>query len=166
MTTPQENAPVLVRATEILAQVGEELAFVESGRDTGLLPINSLVMDFEELSRESAPPVLATGLAAARALLDQILDGPGKFTGESIQWLNDWHSWMSSVLTAWERSGEMPPVPASWKQSTGGVVTAPVADSGPAPSKSPAPQPVADEPAIRLNLADDSELLREFHGES
>src|SRR4029450_166731 len=45
-------------------------------------------------------------------------------------------------------------------------VTTPSADSGPAPSKSPTPPPVADEPAIRLNLADDSELLREFHGEA
>ena len=111
MTTPQHHAPVLVRATEILAQVGEELAFVEAGKDTGLLPINSLVMDFEELPREGAPAVLGTGLAAARALLDQILDGPGKFTGESIRFFNDWHSWMSAFLTAWERGGEMPPVP-------------------------------------------------------
>ena len=166
MSTPQHNAPVLVRAAEILAQVGEELAFVEAGKDTGLLPINSLVMDFEELPREGAPAVLATGLAAARALLDQILDGPGKFADESIRFLNDWHAWMSSVLTAWERGGEMPPAPATWNQSKGGTVTAPVADSGAAPSKSPAPQPVADEPAIRLNLADDAELLREFHGES
>ena len=112
----------MVRATEILAQVGEELAFVEAGKDTGLLPINSLIMDFEELPREGAPAVLATGLAAVRALLDQILDGPGKFTGESIRFLNDWHSWMSSVLTAWERGGEMPPAPATWNQSTGGIV--------------------------------------------
>jgi two-component system chemotaxis sensor kinase CheA len=142
----------LVRATEILAQVGEELAFVEAGKDTGLLPINSLIMDFEELPREGAPAVLATGLAAVRALLDQILDGPGKFTGESIRFLNDWHSWMNAVLTAWERGGEMPP--------------APQANLGGSPSKSPAPQPDVGEPAIRLNLADDSELLREFHSES
>jgi two-component system chemotaxis sensor kinase CheA len=142
----------LIRATEILAQVGEELAFVEAGKDTGLLPINSLIMDFEELPREGAPAVLATGLATTRKLLDQILDGSGKFTGESIRFLNDWHSWMNAVLTAWERGGEMPP--------------APPANLAGAPSKSPAPQPDADEPAIRLNLADDSELLREFHSES
>jgi two-component system chemotaxis sensor kinase CheA len=156
----------LVRAAEILAQVGEELAFVEAGKDTGLLPINSLIMDFEELPRDGAPAVFAPGLAAARALLDQILDGPGIFTGESIPFLNGWHSWMSSVLTAWERDAEMPPAWAAWNQSTRGVVTPPVADARPAPSKSTAPQPGADEPAIRLNLADDAELLREFHSES
>jgi hypothetical protein len=100
---PQNNAPVSVRGAKILAQVGEELAFVEAGKDIGLLPINSLLMDFEELPRDGAPAVLATGLTAARTLLDQILDGPGIFTVESIRFLNDWHSWMSSVLTAWER---------------------------------------------------------------
>jgi two-component system chemotaxis sensor kinase CheA len=163
---PQNNASVSVRAAKILAQVGEELAFVEAGKDTGLLPINSLLMDFEELPRDNAPAVLATGLTAARALLDQILDGSGIFTGESIRFLNEWHAWMSSVLTAWERGAAMPAVPAAWKQSTGGVVKAPVADSRPVPPKSPTTPPAADEPAIRLNLADDSELLREFHGES
>jgi two-component system chemotaxis sensor kinase CheA len=156
----------LVRAAKILAQVGEELAFVEAGKDTGLLPVNSLLMDLEELPRDDAPANLATGLAAARALLDQILDGPGIFSGDSIRFLNEWHGWMSSLVTAWERGAAMPAVPAAWNQTTGSVVTAPAAASKPAPTKSPAPQPVADEPAIRLNLADDAELLREFHGES
>lgn len=156
----------MVRAAEILALAGEELAFVEAGRDAGLLPINSLIMDLEELPREGAPAVLAAGLAAVRGVLDQILDGTGKFTDESIRFLNVWHSWVSSVLMAWERGGELPPVPAAWNQSTVGVVTAPVAVSGAALLKSQGPQPVTDEPAIRLNLADDSELLREFHGES
>jgi len=142
------------------------MAFVEAGRDTGLLPINSLLMDFEELPRDGAPAVLAPGLVAVRRLLDRILDGLGKFTDESIRLLNEWHAWMSSVLTAWERGAAMPAVPTTWNESIGGIVTAPAADSGPAPSKSPAPPAVVDEPAIRLNLAEDSELLREFHSES
>ncbi len=166
MAPTQHNAPVAERAAEILAQMGEELAFVEAGKDTGLLPINSLVMDFEELPRQGVPAVLATGLAAVRALLDRILDGSGKFTDESIRFLNEWHARMSSVLTAWERGGEMPPVPATWKPSTAGVAPAPAANPRAAPSATPPPQADADEPAIRLNLADDSELLREFHSES
>jgi len=163
---PPDNLPILVRATEILAQISEELAFVEAGRDTALLPINSLLMDLEELPHNGAPANLATGLSAARALLDQILDGPGIFTDQSIRFLNEWHSWMSSALQAWERGAAMPPVSVAWGQPAGTVVKAPVADSKPAPAKSPPPQPVADEPAIRLNLADDADLLREFHGES
>src|SRR6185436_19113644 len=49
-----------------------------------------------------------------------------------------------------------------------GVLRAPATatDSATPASKSSVLQPAADEPAIRLNLVDDSELLREFHGES
>src|SRR5262245_61710941 len=150
---PENNAPLLGRGAEILAQLGEELAFVEAGKDTGLLPINSLLMDFEEITRAGAPANLATGLTAARTLLDQILDRLGIVTRESILYLNQWHAWMSSVLTAWERGRAMPAVPAAWNQPIGGVAKATVPDSKPTPSKSPAPPAVAGEPAIRLNLA-------------
>lgn len=166
VATPQQNGVVLARATEILAQVGEELAFVEAGKDTGLLPINSLVMDFEELPRGSAPAVFVAGLATARRLLDHILDGAGHFTEESIRFLNRWHSWMSAVLTAWERGGEMPPTLANWNQSPGDALAPPKLNADAIPSRSTAPQTAADEPAIRLNLSDDAELLREFHSES
>ncbi len=162
----QQNALVLARATEILAQVGEELAFVEAGKDTGLLPINSLVMDFEELPHESAPAPFRDGLAAARALLDHILDGSGIFTNESIQFLNHWHSWMSAVLAAWERGSEMPPALENWSSSSGSVVTTSESTPAPGPPQPTVPQPGADEPAIHLNLAEDTELLREFHSES
>jgi len=123
-------------------------------------------MDFEGLPHEGAPASFATGLTAIRGLLDQILDGTGKFNDEDIRFLNHWHSWMSSVLTAWERGGEMTPTPAAWNQPKSGLITATVSKAGPAPAKSPAPQKVADEPPIQLNLAEDSELLREFHSES
>ncbi len=166
MVTPQHNVPGWIGATKILTQMGEELAFVEAGHDTGLLPLNSLLMDFEELPRDDAPAVLPRGLAAARALLDRILDGSGTFASASIRFLNEWHSWMSSVLTAWERNGSAPPVPATWSSSAGDVVQASVADAQPPRSKAPARQPAPDEPAIRLNLIDDAELFREFHGEA
>lgn len=166
VANPEKTSSVPARAAGILAQLGEELAFVESDADTGLLPINSLVMDFEELPRENAPAVLAAGLALVRTQLDQILDGSGKFTPESIQFLNHWHSWMSALLTAWERGGEMPPALAHWRPSGGSSLTTPPSNANTAPSLSTAPQPLAEEPAISLNLADDSELLREFHSES
>src|SRR5580765_3059415 len=136
----QHNSPLLARAVKLLAQMGEELAFVEAGQDTGLLPINSLVMDFEELPRQDAPAVFATGLAAVRALLDQILDGPGIFTNETVRFFNDWHAWMSSVLTAWDRGGEMPAVPATWNEVTGGAFKTPITPAGLSSSKAPSLQ--------------------------
>jgi len=162
---PKQNSSGPGRAAELLAQVGEELAFVHAGQDTGLLPINSLVMDLEELPREGAPSVLAAGLAAVRNVLDQILDGTGKFSDEAIRFLNEWQPWMGSVLWAWERGGEAPAVPSVWSESrVGAVVAAKPAAAAAAPA--PASLAAAAEPAIRLNLAGDSELLTEFHSES
>lgn len=166
MKPPVLSAPFPTRAAELLAQVGEELAFVQAGQDAGLLPINSLVMDFEELPREGAPEGFGQGLAALRRLLDQILDGPGKFSDEAIRFLNEWHAGMCVVLAAWERGGAEPPLPAGWSRPGGTPVAAPAAVPRTALAKAPPQASEAGEPVIRLNLAEDSELLREFHTES
>ena len=44
-------------ASEIVGKMGFELAFVEEGRDSGLLPLNSLLMDLEEFTVPVAPLV-------------------------------------------------------------------------------------------------------------
>jgi hypothetical protein len=38
VTFPQQNSPVMARATEILAQLGEELAFLEPGHPANADP--------------------------------------------------------------------------------------------------------------------------------
>ncbi|MBL9174216.1 MAG: chemotaxis protein CheA [Verrucomicrobiales bacterium] len=158
------------RASEILAQIGVELAFVEPGRDTGLLPLNSGVMDLEEFVQPSAPPVLAAGIAVARGWLDRMLDGPGTFSSESIREFHDWHGWMQAALEAWGRGGILQPLPGAW----GPGAAAASQPQRPSPGVSGVAKPPAlagtvppgDEPGIRLNLTDDLELLREFHAES
>ena len=85
----------------------------------------------------------------ARAWLDQTLDGPGKFTEETIRNFNLWHTWMTSVLLAWQTGRAMPAWPEEWAGSDGANDAT-----------------EADEPSIRLNLTEDLALLREFHGES
>lgn len=167
MSRAPAPVPALTRVSGILSQVALELAFVEPGKDTGLLPINSLVMDLEELPREGLPPGFSTGLVVVRTWLDRILDGEGMFSAASIQDLNRWHAWMSAVATAAERGGPAPEVPAEWGRAGAGAFAARTSLPVPAPAAPPPPpEPSPDEPAIRLNLAEDSELLREFHGES
>ena len=67
-------------------------------------------MDLEELA-EAAPPSLTAGLQAARAWLDQTLDGPGTFTKETIRNFNEWHAWMTSSCSAWQTGTAMPALP-------------------------------------------------------
>ena len=134
---------------EIIGLLSEELAFVAPNQDAGILPINRFVMDLEEIPESDLPPCLTAGLKVARAWLDQTLDGPGKFTEETIRNFNQWQTWVTSVLLAWQNDRAMPAWPEGWT-STGRTDDA----------------LESDEPSIRLNLTEDLALLREFHGES
>ena len=51
----------LVKASKLLAQIGEELAFVVPEQDAGLLPINRFVMDLEELAEWNVSTAWAGG---------------------------------------------------------------------------------------------------------
>jgi len=142
------------KATEIIGRLGEELAFVAPDQDTGLLPVNRFVMDLEELAEADVPPLITAGLQVARAWLDQTLDGPGKFTEETIRNFNGWHAWMTSVVLAWQAGTAMPALPEGWALTEKAGSAATLAPSG------------VEEPSICLNLPEDFGLLREFHGES
>ena len=170
MGTPNDSS-ISARASGILGQLGIELAFVEPDRDLGLLPINSLVMDLEEFVQPGAPSGVGAAVAAARAWLDQTLDGSGKFTAETSGDFHQWHVWMTSALTAWDRNEALPEIPAAWARSAKPTPAGAPATSaaGPAtipPPPPPPPLPSDDEPAIRLNLEADGDLLHEFHAES
>ena len=141
---------------EIVSLLGEELAFLTPNQDAGLLPINRYVMDLEELAKGDSPPAAMAGLKVVRVWLDQILDGPGRFTEKSIHNLHTWHAWMSSTLEAWEKGTPAPAWPAEWDEKRKSMV-------GPEPTQLFAE---AGETAIRLNLPNDVELLSEFHSES
>src|SRR5262245_19036689 len=117
-------------------------------------------MDLEELARH-VPPAVASGLKAARGWLDEILDGPATFTEKSIRNLNTWHAWLTSALLAWERGTATPAWPDKWDESRPAVAKAELAKI--AATSFPLE---AEEPAIRLNLPDDTEFLRAFRDES
>ena len=151
----------LPKVANILDKIGEELAFVSPEKDDGLLPINRFVLDLEELAGGNLSAAWTRGLQVARGWLDRILDGNGRFTAESIGQFNEWHAYMVAVIDAWPDEGSMPAWPATWeKPPTPSAAT-------PLPQLSqPVQTAAAHEPVIRLNLDQDLELLREFHGES
>ena len=164
--TPEAHS----KAAEIHSQFSLELAFVTPDQDTGLLPINSFIMDLEDIGDET-PGEISYGIAVAREWLNGILDGNGKFSSESILRLNEWHSWMGEALSAWEREESQPAHPASWGAAMATPAPAKATTSAPATASAPAPtageeSEATEEKAIVLNLKDDAELLHEFHGES
>ena len=146
---------------EILGLLGEELAFLAPNEDAGLLPINRYMMDLEAVAEGDVAPDLKAGLEVVRVWLDQILDGPGKFTETSIRNLNTWHTWMTSALEACERGTAAPEWPAEWDQQPRLML-----EPEPTENLRTSVSLEAEEPAIGLRLPDDLELLREFHNES
>ena len=147
---------------EILGLLGEELAFLAPNEDAGLLPINRYMMDLEAVAEGDVAPDLKAGLEVVRVWLDQILDGPGKFTETSIRNLNTWHTWMTSALEACERGKAAPKWPAEWDQQTRLMLEPEPTENLRTSVSLEAEEP----PAIGLRLQDDLELLREFHNES
>ena len=184
MESAENRATTTAKFLDLLGKIALEMAFILPDQDTGLLPLNSLLMDLEELTGKETPRGLVSALSVARGWMDLILDGTGKFTPDSISNFNQWHSWMSSALSDWTVGEEIPAQPAAWvgmnESSTApAVATIPAASVKPIPVLTPALAPVksasvpaspvssgAEEAAITLNLADDAELLHEFHGES
>jgi len=148
--------------SQLLDQLSEELAFTIPGEDTGLLAINRCLMDMEDAAQPDDPAQLSAGLRDARQWIDLTLDGSAKFSEETITNLNAWHPWMMRLIDAWQHGEAMPAIPSQWGEAA--TTTPPPAPSAPASTIQAAPS--AEEKSITLNLQDDGELLREFHGES
>ncbi|MBJ7259842.1 MAG: Hpt domain-containing protein, partial [Chthoniobacterales bacterium] len=150
--------------SQLLDQLSEELAFTIPGEDTGLLAINRCLMDMEDAAQPNDPAQLSAGLRDARQWIDLTLDGSAKFSEETITNLNAWHPWMMRLIDAWQHGEAIPAVPVQW-----GAVAATAQPPAPAPSVATSTiqaAPSVEEKSITLNLQDDGELLREFHGES
>jgi two-component system chemotaxis sensor kinase CheA len=156
----------------ILGQMALEMALILPDQDAGLLPLNSLLMDLEEVTAKVAPLAILSAIATARGWVDEILDGSGTFQTASIGKLNQWHTWMTSALGDWHRGAEISISSTEWAEATDST-----AASKSLPTHTDAKETTSFtsastvsvgelEAAITLNLADDAELLHEFHGES
>ena len=152
-------------AATLISQLAEELAFVVPDQDSGLLAINALCMDLEQLieAEVGAPVALVSGVVVLRRWIDEILNGPVRFVRTSIDLLGEWHHWASSLLVAIEQGEAPSEMPPEWGstdlsvQPDGGLAAA-ASTTATADAESIVP--------ILLNLAQDQELLREFYGES
>jgi hypothetical protein len=122
MSTSSNVSKYLVHFVELHSQIGVELAFVGADSDAGLLPINSLLMDFEDANESEIPPELVGGVAIARVWLDRIFDQSGQFSEESILNFNEWHGWMGEALASWERDEAIPVIPSTWNSEVAAVV--------------------------------------------
>ena len=150
-------------ASKLLCRIGEELAFVTPGKDDGLLPINHFLLDLEEIQGAEIAEGWTVGLRVARGWIDEILDGSGNFSEDSIRRFNEWHGFMSSVMDSGAGGRRLPAWPSEWGEPVTIEEDCPAIEPAAAPSGTLSD---GNEPSFCLNLDEDLELLNEFHSES
>ena len=150
------------KSTPTLAQLAEkialELVFAEPGKDGGLLPVNSLLGEVEDAIAATPPPAeVLSSIALARKAVDNALDAGG-FTPLTLEQLSAWTGWMQEALPTIARSQAPPALPEclSAVETAGAKV-----DAGDGTNAE-----AACEEILHLDLARDSEMLREFLNES
>jgi chemotaxis receptor (MCP) glutamine deamidase CheD/HPt (histidine-containing phosphotransfer) domain-containing protein len=149
------NTELFDKLKDLGNKIATELVFAEPGRDLGLLPVNSLLGQIEELAGQEAsagPLVPATNVA--RRLVNAIFDSTGVFSLREIKRLGEWAEWWQAAISALEAQKPPPPIPADWQEAEG------------KPAETGSPASGKEEPPLMLNREQDGELLTEFINES
>ncbi|MBE7498745.1 MAG: chemotaxis protein CheA [Verrucomicrobiales bacterium] len=142
---PPGQGPADAALARLIAQIGLELAVAKPGQDDGLLPVNSLLGEIEEIGQTL--PVsgeLREAVAGARGAVEAAFE-TGAFTAEGLARLRAWTVGMQRALAT---AGE---TPAPQHPTAAGEMPAPQAGAG---------------EELCLDPAQDAEMLRAFLDES
>lgn len=156
------NAEQKTNFKQVAEKISLELVYAEPGKDSGLLPINSLLSEIEGLPLEAGGPnVIAAGVKHARQWVDRIFDATATWDQPTLKRFGEWSAWSQIAADAWIAGQSLPAVPASWNQPFASPSPAAVAAAAPATetfSEAQAP--------LLMNIESDGDLLREFTNES
>ncbi|MBI2815151.1 MAG: chemotaxis protein CheA [Opitutae bacterium] len=152
MSISPESFPALSDAVNRLAA---ESILAQAGRDDGLIPAYSLLGQIGELC--AGEPVLSGPVKAVHTALDQLLDLAQPFDDAAITRLRRLIDWLPAACGALQAGRAMPEL--------GAGPTAQAAGAAPAAAPAPAAPPSIDA-LLTLNLAENRELLAEFHAEA
>lgn len=145
---------ILMSLRSVAEKIATELVFAEPGKDNGLLPINCLLLELQELAgSHPASQPLVRGVEAGRSCVDGIFAGTGFFSESSIAALSQWAAWFQEAVSALEAGGPIAPPPSLELKSA----------AAPAKSGEKANHAAtAHDSALVLNISQDAELIREF----
>jgi two-component system chemotaxis sensor kinase CheA len=149
---------------QLNSKLALELVFAEPGKDNGLLPINYLLGQMEELCATAPPPPqIQKALTQARQWVDCLFSTTGLFNAQTIRQLGGWTRWLEAPLGLLAQGQNPPAVPEEWaepptpipetKPATGSVSTVAAAEAN-------------EEAPLVLQADADAELLREYISES
>ncbi len=141
-----------------------ELAFTKPGSDDGLLPLNFLLGELEELAAaQPFPAAFAAALATPRRCLDALFDRGGLFDPDSITQLQTWLAWLPQAVAAIVAAAPLPPFASAPATVSAANAEAIAVITPAAPAASAAPD---TDGLLVLDPTLDPELLREFLNES
>lgn len=154
----------LALVNDFTGKIALELVYAQPGKDVGLLPVNSILGQIEELFAGEAPPDrIREAVIFARKWIDQTFDTTAAFDADCLKRLSEWCQWMQQACECLQRNEAPHPVPSSWNAQA----AAPSAGAGSGcAAAQPSVAPVAIEEPLMLNLDSDADLLREFTNES
>ncbi|MEI2724729.1 MAG: Hpt domain-containing protein [Verrucomicrobiota bacterium] len=156
----------------LVSKLALELSFVEPGSDSGLLPINSFLLEIEErLQTTPMSPQVVQAVWQARQWLDHLFATTATFDPPTVAALAEWISWMTSALERKQNQLPPPALPASWNTAPAPandrqIMPATTANDGKNAPPPGSPNEHDGESALILNLEADQELLLEFINES
>jgi two-component system chemotaxis sensor kinase CheA len=155
------NTETYLELRNISDKIATEVVFAKPGEDVGLLPINCMLAQIEEiLAKQAAPEPLPQAAQQARRWLDEIFESTGTFSALNIERLGEWVTWWQTATQAGENQTSLPALPENWATAPA-APAAPVAAPAP-PCATTGPQ---EEPVLMLNLEEDRELIAEFVNE-
>jgi len=138
---------------DTLSRLAAGFILAQPGRDDGLIPAYSLLGELRDLC--AAAPELQAPIVTVHAQLDALLDRAQPFDAVSLTALSRLVAWLPDALAALQAGKSRAPfevAPAAAPEHA-----APAADSAEAP---------AEDVLLELNLAENQELLVEFHAEA
>lgn len=142
------------RLDDTLSRLAAEFILAQPGRDDGLIPAYSLLGELREGC--AAEPALCGPVAQMHGVLDRLLDAAKPFDQASLDALGALLAWLPAAIEA-GKAGTPPP-------EFGSTTTkAPAADAPGAAADDAAP---AGDALLELNIAENQELLSEFHAEA
>ncbi len=150
---------LVAQFAQLTDKISLEMAYLEPGSDSGLLPLNCLLGEMESLAADAELPApVADALRQARSWIDRIFETTGQFDPPTIRSFALWSEWMQNAFTALATQRPLPE-PMEF--------AAPPTPAAGAPETPAAPvDATAIEESFSLNLENDAELLREFINES
>ncbi len=153
----------IVLFDKLAHQFSNELLLTESGSDEGILPIYSILNEFQ--SEFESIPFVRSSLESVLSLMDQLVDNAQAFEDASLALLTEFNFWLETARSD-VFQGEAPPI------FEGQLPTPQTSESTPDPTSTPPSPANSSDPftefdvVLDLNLEENQELLSEFHIEA